>query len=648
MKKKTKYPKDRSNNEKEEDKNEQHKTKYPKEEKKSDKNKKKKIKKEKQNKKKNNSDNEEKDEHPETETYNTIEIIEEKVQINEINDVTEKEIKDTLENIVFDEFFDEIEDNHYNKNDIVENNIEGETLEKDKIVKKQYNPYTINGELNNYLNPFINNNENFDKSEILDIDLETKKEYLTSSSSSKSESDIKLNKEKNEHDNKARSEKEIIDEEKTLLNRDYLTEYNKIFTKNNEFTGYFRNLTYKGKIFYLMTKIKNINKADILHYYCRNHDTSKSSLDGKRHSICEAKIKLDKNNNIYSLITDHSEKCRELENIQLENIHITNKEIENKEKYKEELLKYLNSNPLIILSEFNKHALNLYRGNEYKFDLKKNFIRNLYYNWKKDNIIFTKFSVFTSNKCLNGEIYMREYLSKYIYKNINSEEQIQHEHIIFMSPFQIRRMAKSKHLYFDCTFVYPKDFSQLIIILYFDDDIQKRAPGCYILINNKTENGYKMAFKSFKEIITLGNTIELSLVSYSTDFEKALYNSLEDTFPNIRRLGCFFHFSYNIRKKLKEYNIIKKENINEDNEFLKDILSIPFKIQNNENIIDDIFKKYSKDSNINKFKNYFYKQWENIIKSGILNYAYASVQQRSNSFIENYNRRIKTELCKYT
>ena len=123
---------------------------------------------------------------------------------------------------------------------------------------------------------------------------------------------------------------------------------------------------------------------------------------------------------------------------------------------------------------------------------------------------------------------------------------------------------------------------------------------------------------------------------------------MEDTFPNIRRLGCFFHFSYNIRKKLKEYNIIKKENINEDNEFLKDILSIPFKIQNNENIIDDIFKKYSKDSNINKFKNYFYKQWENIIKSGILNYAYASVQQRSNSFIENYNRRIKTELCKYT
>ena len=185
--------------------------------------------------------------------------------------------------------------------------IQKEKLQKKtKLLKKQCNTYTINGELNNYLKPFINNSENFDKSEILDIDLESKKEYLTSSSSSKSESDIKLNKEKKEHDNKTRSEKEIIEEEKTLINRDYLTEHNKICTNNNEFTSYFRNLIYKGKIFYLMTKIKNLSKVNIIHYYCRNHDTSKSSLDGKRHSICEAKIKLDKNNNIYSLITVHS------------------------------------------------------------------------------------------------------------------------------------------------------------------------------------------------------------------------------------------------------------------------------------------------------------------------------------------------------
>ena len=80
---------------------------------------------------------------------------------------------------------------------------------------------------------------------------------------------------------------------------------------------------------------------------------------------------------------------------------------------------------------------------------------------------------------------------------------------------------------------------------------------------------------------------------------------------------------------------------------LKELLQIPFKIQDNTNIIDTIFKKYEKYENINNFKKYFYYQWEGLIKSGILNYAYFSKQQRSNSFIENYNRRIKTELCKY-
>ena len=67
---------------------------------------KKKIKKEKQNKKKNYSDNEEKDQN--TDTYNTFEIIVEKSKINWINDVTDKEIKDNLDNIVFDDFFVEI------------------------------------------------------------------------------------------------------------------------------------------------------------------------------------------------------------------------------------------------------------------------------------------------------------------------------------------------------------------------------------------------------------------------------------------------------------------------------------------------------------------------------------------------------------
>ena len=76
-------------------------------------------------------------------------------------------------------------------------------------------------------------------------------------------------------------------------------------------------------------------------------------------------------------------------------------------------------------------------------------------------------------------------------------------------------------------------------------------------------------------------------------------------------------------------------------------MSIPFKIGSNENIIDEIFLKYMKNKDIENFKKYLYNQFENPIKFGILNYAYASINQRNYSFIENYNLRIKPELCKY-
>ena len=50
-------------------------------------------------------------------------------------------------------------------------------------------------------------------------------------------------------------------------------------------------------------------------------------------------------------------------------------------------------------------------------------------------------------------------------------------------------------------------------------------------------------------------------ISYSTDFEKALYIALEEIFPKIRRIGCYFHFSYNLGKKLKNIIYLKKNTV---------------------------------------------------------------------------------------
>ena len=76
---------------------------------------------------------------------------------------------------------------------------------------------------------------------------------------------------------------------------------------------------------------------------------------------------------------------------------------------------------------------------------------------------------------------------------------------------------------------------------------------------------------------------------------------------------CYFHYSYNIGKNIKNKIIskLKKDSINEYNKKIDNInnirhglLAIPFIIEKNKIIVEEIFKKYN--SNIYKnFKRYF-------------------------------------------
>jgi hypothetical protein len=76
-------------------------------------------------------------------------------------------------------------------------------------------------------------------------------------------------------------------------------------------------------------------------------------------------------------------------------------------------------------------------------------------------------------------------------------------------------------------------------------------------LNNKNESSYYKVFESFKSIITLEGVNELELISYSTDYEIALSNALERLFPKIKHYMCYFHYSYNIGKNIKNKIISK-------------------------------------------------------------------------------------------
>lgn len=101
-------------------------------------------------------------------------------------------------------------------------------------------------------------------------------------------------------------------------------------------------------------------------------------------------------------------------------------------------------------------------------------------------------------------------------------------------------------------------------------------------------------------------------------------------------------------------NLGKKGLINyefDHSEFLKNLSAIPFTINNN-NIIDNIFtkskKSYSNNNNIlnllENFITYFNSTWTRFFRNGIFNYYNLSKIQRTNCYLENYNKRIKEKL----
>ena len=282
------------------------------------------------------------------------------------------------------------------------------------------------------------------------------------------------------------------------------------------------------------------------------------------------------------------------------------------------------------------------------FSLKKYTFKNIYSLWRNKSKAFTKYSALENPFTLNDEVFLRDYSYVYIYDN-KGTAQFLHEHMIFVSNFFIRKLRNTNHIYIDGTFMYPKGFSQLIVILYIDEESGKRYPGLFALINNKKQEGYKYLFKKILDILTLENTSNKKILSYTIDFEKGLINATRYIFGEIRQIGCYYHYCRNIREEIRDLGLLKIEDLMDNTKsLLEDLYILPFTYYKDESIFNKIKEKYLKISKeYIDFLNYYNTQWIPYFKNGMLNYHYLIKEQRSNSYIENYNRRIKLKLSKY-
>ena len=529
--------------------------------------------------------------------------------------------------------------------DIFENETENINLENTENENEIKEDFTKGIELNDYKLLGKTSSDNLQKEEKIENSLNNATNpFIKEENKSKYYENIEIIDEKENEEN----ELDELDSKNKLyiIDSNFIEQEGKINVNKN--TICFKKITYAGKLYNISTKKCNIEKTDLISYYCSLHRTTKYSNvfdknnKKKKVCLCNGKIIYDKKIKKYFLSCEHSKKCDDLIKEKFDNFQNINLEINNYKNFRNGLIEFLNVNPMITYPDFVKESYKIYNNNNCTFDIKEHTFSNIYYNWRKTSNLHNKFCIFTNLYTNNNELFMRDYALTCLYST-KGTNMFYHEHIIFISNYFIKKISQAEHFYIDGTFVYPKGFVQLIVILYYDNKTKKRYPGLFALINNKKEAGYIYLLNSIKRIITLEDSKLMNLKSITLDFEAGLINAVEAVFPDIRIIGCFYHFVRAIKYNFKK---LYKEDKDEYNDILKAVFNLPFSFSSgNITNVEAFCNKYREI--YPEFIAYFETQWTRYFKNGILNYNYLKKEYRSNSYIENYNRRIKLKLSKY-
>ena len=224
--------------------------------------------------------------------------------------------------------------------------------------------------------------------------------------------------------------------------------------------------------------------------------------------------------------------------------------------------------------------------------------------------------------------------------------------MIFGNPALINLLrAPMVDLFVDATFrCCPKPFEQCLIVMVYEHYTRSYVPVFYILMTNKFESQYVQAFFQVSQIVGQ----KLNVRTYTSDFERALMNGLDEIFGGDKggvHVGCFFHLKQAWRKYLVETVKMPSDTIVKEAMRVGslDLLCI---IPRNEIVaygipyLRSLLEKDQTDDVKNRWKlfwKYFFMQWIPIIKDWNICKSpneYITMVNRTNNGIESYNNTI--------
>ena len=149
---------------------------------------------------------------------------------------------------------------------------------------------------------------------------------------------------------------------------------------------------------------------------------------------------------------------------------------------------------------------------------------------------------------------------KLLFLQYDNNDKSNNRILIYLSEMGMNMLSKGTDWHIDGTFKHcPKLFYQLVTIQSVHNN--QVLQNCFIFMEHKSRASYLEAFQQIKQLC-FDKKICINPTRVSCDFEEALHQALQITFPNIELKGCMFHYCQALLRKIN--------NIGYKNRYLND------------------------------------------------------------------------------
>ena len=201
----------------------------------------------------------------------------------------------------------------------------------------------------------------------------------------------------------------------------------------------------------------------------------------------------------------------------------------------------------------------------------------------------------------------------------------------------IKYLKESKHFFIDGTYkICVKCFHQVYTI---HADIGSNAeyvnvvPVLYALLPDRKEETYEIVFKIIKSRIQEWEPTRISM-----DFEVSAILALKLMFPDVKIVGCYFHFCRCLWRKAKQFGVTKSKLGRIHVSLCTAMSHLP------QHLLDDgwlyVMGESPNTPEVTLFNDYFVQTW---LQHSVLSSTWSTYNQshRTNNMVESWNARIR-------